>query len=312
MSKWHALWKTVRPMNLLIMALTMWGVYGAIIAQLDGLESHHVLFALLTLSIVLLGAGGNIINDIEDVHVDAINTPGKNQIGQVISKNWAMSWYFILTLSGLLAGLIVATLRSDIFIFCVILFIALSLWFYSRWMQKQVLIGNFVVAVLCALLPIIAYLFLDPYLTDHIKSYPLNGIATYFDSILSLNIMRFYAFIAFSATLAREIAKDIEDVKGDVRGGYSSLAARSGIGMARTAVILLLLLTAVVLFLLHPFDPFPDVWTWALLIIIFIPILISLVLTFQLKSSAAAARLSRWLKITMAIGVASTAFFWFL
>mgnify|MGYP001084833012 CR=1 FL=1 len=117
MTKWQALWKTMRPLNLLIMALTMIGMYGALFNQLDGIEVDHFLFGVLTLSIVLLGAGGNVINDIEDVVVDAINKPGKNQIGVSISRTRAMNWYFILTLTGLLMGLIVSTIQKDLLLY---------------------------------------------------------------------------------------------------------------------------------------------------------------------------------------------------
>ncbi|MBK6641467.1 MAG: hypothetical protein IPG39_09580 [Bacteroidetes bacterium] len=55
---------------------------------LDNTESSisDFQFSLLTLAVVLIAAGGYVINDIFDVQIDAINKPGKNLVGSYYSK----------------------------------------------------------------------------------------------------------------------------------------------------------------------------------------------------------------------------------
>lgn len=318
MSKWHALWKTVRPLNLLIMALTMIGVYGAIVNQLEGLDSNHVLFGILCLSIVLLGAGGNVINDIEDVEVDAINKPGENQVGLTMSKGWAMNWYFILTLSGLLLGLIVSTIQEDLLLFLIILFIAVSLWFYTRWMQKQVLIGNFVVAVLCSILPLISMLYVFLAKANHhqnLESNFMNNLSKGFSELGTELIALPYFFLAFSLTLARELAKDIQDINGDESTGYRTFAVTYGFKKAKTILIFLLSLILILklIFLIFIIFDMKEVGIFlVLLAFVLFPISFTVVSAIRMRTSSDAASTSKWLKISMALGIATTAFFWFL
>ena len=319
MSKWRALWKTIRPLNLLIMALTMLGVYGAIIALLgEGLENNHWLFGLLIISIVLLGAGGNIINDIEDVDVDSVNKPGVNQIGLAITKSWAINWYAILTLGGLLSGLIVAAIQVNLILFLTILFIASSLWFYSRWMQKQVLMGNFVIAVLCALLPVLAWLF----------SYGEIEISTLqkepgFKRGLEQGISQFgadlvavpYVFLAFALTFVRELSKDIQDIVGDKKNDYNTFPVAFGFANSKKLTVFLLVLIIILELMLSYVlisEQESVLISVVILIFILIPIFISTYFGFKMKTSKDAGKLSSWLKITMALGIATTAFFWFL
>ncbi len=319
MTKWQALWKTMRPLNLLIMALTMIGMYGALFNQLDGIEVDHFLFGVLTLSIVLLGAGGNVINDIEDVVVDAINKPGKNQIGVSISRTRAMNWYFILTLTGLLMGLIVSTIQKDLLLFLIILFIAVSLWFYTRWMQKQVLIGNFVVGVLCGLLPVISLLFClgeRTYSLDEI-TFNIGTYSSQHDSFLAaLQITKFYTLFAFLLTLTREIAKDMEDMTGDSQAGYRTLPIVVGFKKTGTIIWAMLILTILILGLsffelgFQTSSQMPMSITGPIILLVCIMIIVRG--EGPITSIKKVNSISKYLKITMALGIATTAFFWFL
>ena len=74
----------VRPINLLIMVLTMYAMRFLVQAPIliDDLELEEWKFGLSVLVVVLLAAAGNIINDYFDVRVDRINKPQRVVIGK--------------------------------------------------------------------------------------------------------------------------------------------------------------------------------------------------------------------------------------
>ena len=71
--------RIIRPVNLVIIAITMYGCRYFILAT-NGYQKVHdqaIIFFLLVLSTLLIAAGGNIINDYFDVKADKVNKPEK-------------------------------------------------------------------------------------------------------------------------------------------------------------------------------------------------------------------------------------------
>ena len=106
--------KLMRPLNLFIIALTMYGLGWCMqsIQENDfqfGIDS--LLFFLLVFSTVLIAAAGNIINDYFDMDIDHINKPKKMVIGKWISRRWAMLWHMLLSLIGLFLTADARTMR---------------------------------------------------------------------------------------------------------------------------------------------------------------------------------------------------------
>ena len=71
------IWLAIRPLNLIIILSTFFLIRALMNAPVftDEIESETSLFqfSLLALSITLLAAAGNLINDVEDVISDAVN-----------------------------------------------------------------------------------------------------------------------------------------------------------------------------------------------------------------------------------------------
>lgn len=319
MTKWQALWLSIRPYNLLIMVATMAGVYGAIVSQLEKIDFSVQLFSLLVLSIVLIGAGGNLYNDIEDIDVDLINRPEKNYVNNGFTKSCGMKWYFILTLSGLLLGLVVSLFLSEVQFIIIAMLIVASLWLYNKWLQKTALAGNFIVAILCALLPFLSLLFAYGEIDAHfaqIQPPPKLNLREGFSRLTADVIAIPYIIMAFSLTLARELIKDIQDIKGDDANDYRTFPVIYGFNKSKILVIFILVLMTVfeVFVALNYFteSDHPEFLLIIFLIFIFIPILISIYSAFKSGMPRTADNVSKWLKITMALGISTTAFFWFL
>ena len=88
MNKLVAFFKLVRWPNLLITALTMCLVHHCVL----GLPST-LAFTLLVISMVLIQAGGYVINDIFDVEIDAINKPKKIIVGKIFTEKQSNLFY---------------------------------------------------------------------------------------------------------------------------------------------------------------------------------------------------------------------------
>ncbi len=163
-------------------------------AQPDGI--WDLKFAGLVISMVLITAAGYIINDYYDIKIDIVNKPKQVIVGRLITRRYALLWYFLF---NFLALLLVFIISKKLFI--LYLFSTFLLWYYSNHLKRKFLIGNISIAILTAL------------------STSIPGI--YYQT--SLDIIFFYALFAFGITLIREIIKDLEDIEGDRKYGCQTL-----------------------------------------------------------------------------------------
>jgi len=87
--------RLTRPINLIIIAATMLGVWSYSISINSTLSLPFFDFNMLILATLLIAASGNIINDYYDIAADAINKPSR----QILSKSVSMKMGFIIYLS---------------------------------------------------------------------------------------------------------------------------------------------------------------------------------------------------------------------
>ncbi len=171
-------------------------------------------FILLVIATVCIAAGGNCINDIQDVQIDKINKPGKVLIGKKITEKTAYNYYLILNIIGVGIGFYLAnSIGKPGFAALFIVFSGL-LYLYATYLKSIVLLGNIVISILVAMSILIVGLFeLLPAITE------TNRVAqsTLFSILLD------YALFAFLMTLIRELIKDVEDIDGDKNGGMQTL-----------------------------------------------------------------------------------------
>lgn len=170
-------------------------------------------FHLMVFTTLLIAAAGYIINDYFDVKIDRINKPGKVYIGKTISRRYALLTHQIFSGFGVTLAVFVSWKAILINIFCVSL-----LWFYASGFKKKPFIGNFVVALLTALV--------------------IAEVAIICDSQNRLIYM--YAVFAFFINLIREIIKDMEDIKGDEMHGAKTLPILYGIHKTKRFLYLLM------------------------------------------------------------------------
>jgi len=181
------------------------------------------------------------------------------------------------------------------------------LWFYSTSYKRQLLIGNIMVALLTAVVPLMPFLFELPLLHDEywqvllLKPSMFNEVTYWIVG---------YTIFAFILTLFREIVKDIEDVEGDNAFGRRSLPVVVGVDNARNIAAVILMLTIVVLaylfgaYLNHLSTGGFDYFSFGYIVVaIGIPIFILIVKLLTARTKADFHWASNFSKVIMLFGI---------
>jgi 4-hydroxybenzoate polyprenyltransferase len=207
--------KLIRPINLAIIALTMYGVrfYIRAVNDFQKIDDNTIDFFLLVFSTVLIAAGGNIINDYFDVKADRINKPEKLIITKHIKRRWAILTHW--TFNGIAFSIaIYLSIKYQSLWFVFIHLISINtLWFYSMYFKRKLLIGNILIAGLTALVPILVVVYFKVGNYTHLQYSEFNPES--WMTIIDFKVIYALAVFAFIQNFAREIVKDVQDVKGD-------------------------------------------------------------------------------------------------
>ncbi len=253
--------RLIRWQNLLIVILTMVLMRYALVETLAGgiyviltegpgepvqmtLRFPWYDFMILVFATVCITAGGYVINDYFDIRTDLINR-GEVIIGTRIPRRKAILWHSILNISGVTAGFYVSARAGYFWFGTIFLLISGLLYFYSASYKRQFLIGNLLVAILTALVPVLAVLFewtgLYRYYSVHASDLP--------DLKFLFCWVGGFALFAFLTTFIREIIKDTEDFEGDAAYGRNTLPVVAGIPVSKFISVSLIIITITLLFL---------------------------------------------------------------
>lgn len=241
--------KLIRFPNLLILAFTQYVIRYCMLSpylaarryELDfsriTFQMTELDFFLLVFATLCIAAAGYIINDYFDIRIDEVNRPATNLVGKTIKRRVAMAAHMAFNIVGVLIGLWISW-KYEMFRAGSFLFLAAPalLWFYSTNLKRQFLIGNIIIALLSALIPLISVIF---ELTAVARSLPPETLST-IDLKFPAYFAMGYSLFAFLVTLIREIVKDIEDYEGDMEYGCKTLPIVMGISRAKSTVIGLL------------------------------------------------------------------------
>jgi 4-hydroxybenzoate polyprenyltransferase len=171
-------------------------------------------FALLVVATIAIAAGGNVVNDIFDIHVDRINKPEKMIVWRVISEKAAYNYYIILNVLGVGIGFYLANSIGHPGLSAVFIVISALLYIYATHVKAMLLVGNVLVSVLVAM-SLLVFLLFDIFPAIDTQQTPLQLVSS--RTILN------YAGFAFFINFMREVVKDLQDIDGDKNGGRVSL-----------------------------------------------------------------------------------------
>jgi 4-hydroxybenzoate polyprenyltransferase len=251
----------IRWQNLLMVVLTMVLMRYAVLAPLIGkigvilikgsgeeipmsLQFPWYDFVLLVTATVFITAGGYVINDYFDIKTDLINK-GKVIVGTKIPRRQAIMWHSVFNIAGVAAGLYISYKAGYIWLGTMFLVVSGLLYFYSASYKRQFLIGNIIVALLTAMVPMLVVFYEWPALY---KYYTLNAIR-----LPQINFIIYwvggFALFAFLTNLIREIIKDIEDFEGDTAYGRNTVPVVIGVLTSKIVSICLITITIIMLYL---------------------------------------------------------------
>jgi 4-hydroxybenzoate polyprenyltransferase len=201
-------------------------------------------FFLLVLSVVLIAAAGNVINDYFDVKADRVNKPEKLIIGKHIKRRWAIMFNWIFNASGLAIAAYISYVNRNWWIVLIAFVIINFLWFYSAFYKRKLIVGNILVALMIGIVPIYVLFYNLP-----LDGYSITENSSYiFGTTYIVEVVLIISILAFSINFMREIIKDIADIRGDLH--LSAKTVPIVLGKKKTKIILIILSLPLLLLML--------------------------------------------------------------
>jgi 4-hydroxybenzoate polyprenyltransferase len=240
--------KMVRPVNLLILAVTQYLVLFFLIRPIMLLNGSDIItsqfdFALFVLSNVLLAAAGYAINDFYDTRIDTINKPDKNVLLHGVPAKNAEILCYVLNAIACLLGFYCGWRVGFFKLGFLPLVVALALYFYALKYKRQFLVGNIVVSLVIAYSILVVWLFQF----FAIKTNPAVFAAMMNNFMVISYFVIGFAVFAFFITLIREIIKDIEDIEGDRADGCNTAPIKLGIPKTKKIILGLIIFNILLL-----------------------------------------------------------------
>lgn len=235
------------------------------------------------------------MNDWHDRKTDAINRPNRF----LVTAKWSALLFW-----GIIASLFILALILSVYLSVVThhihelwilpaVFAALIL--YARWFKQYKPIGNLLVATLIASLVPLIIISEWPAL----KLVMLND-PSLFDSFLNSAVT--YTFLIFFINLAREVTKDLEDMKGDSETGIRALPQLFGVKNSKIIVSVLFVVTVLTDWLFFIYSDYEMIVGIISLIIFSVFVMLSLRLV-KASDSRHYRYISQWLKWIMVLGI---------
>ncbi len=257
-------------------------------------------FLLLSISCILVMAGGYIVNDIIDISTDKINKPEKVIIEKSISISSAKIAYILLSVTGLSIGLYLGSLTGKTvnYLWHPVTFLLLII--YSKYLKNSFLYGNILIGLL---------IFISMILIPFFDLFPGGDPVNPKQDQAIFNVVLIFGIFAFMLTLLREISKDAEDVSGDRITGSNTLPVRYGfkttnkvLGITGIATCILILILSI------KYSSFPPVFFLYLFLAAVLPLLF---FVYQVRNNTMAkdySKSSLFLKVIMLTGMLALLF----
>lgn len=301
--------RLVRWSNLLFLAALVWLMEKWVaVPLLDRLAFGEQLpwyvLLLIGAAIVLIAAGGYVVNDYFDVKIDRINRPDAVVVTHSVSKPAAMRLSVSLSTAGVVCGLASAWLLRSMTLGILFVMVPGLLWFYSSSYKRLLIIGNLTIALLAGLTPLV------------IAFANVAQLKLLYASILPYTPLEhdLYAWLggfglfAFLLTWIREIIKDLQDQMGDRELECHTLPIVWGETWTKVFVTILIAGTlGLIAWLWYSVLPFPHTWnnlsTRYIALGIVIPLLSVVWLLWSAKISSDYKTCQQVVKFTMLLGM---------
>lgn len=206
----------IRPGNVLMATIAI-----ILVAIVGNNYQLPMLLAMITVFFAI--SAGNVINDYFDYNIDLINRPDRPIPSGRISLKNGRNYAYFLFICATIAGILNSYLINNLIPAIIIILADILLYLYGYKFKSTVLIGNLIVGFLTGLCFIFG---------GYCAGIPTNSTEIIVTSY-------FLGFFAFVMTTAREITKDMEDIKGDSEKGIKTFPIVYGNRLSSILVVVL-------------------------------------------------------------------------
>ncbi|UOY10172.1 UbiA family prenyltransferase [Methanonatronarchaeum sp. AMET6-2] len=237
--------------------------------------TYQLNVSLAALAAFMITGAGNTINDVYDIEIDRVNAPNRPLPSGQISLYQAKTLSITLFAAGVLLSITI-----NIICFLIALINSIVLFYYAKDLKRIPFAGNAAVGVLVG------------------STFLFGGAA-----VEGLTIASILFVLAGTATLGREVAKDIEDIEGD-KGVARTIATELGVKKASTAAVI----PTIIAVLMSPFPFTLGIFGVEYLLLVMAANIVFLAGGLELylnQSVEAATRFQRKSKLAMFLALAS-------
>lgn len=297
-------WSNLLFLGVLVWVMEKWVATPILTQAAFGEQMPWYILLLLEIAVILIAAGGYVINDYFDVKIDRINRPDEVIVTRSISKPTAMRLSLSLSGIGIGFGIGLAILLHSMTIGILFVIIPGLLWFYSSSYKRLFMIGNLTIALLAATTPLLVAM-----VNVAVLQLRYETILPYISLPHDLYAwLGGFALFAFLLTWIREIIKDMQDQMGDRELECHSMPVVWGELWTKIFVTGLIVLTlAIIGHLWYHVLPFPIHWTSLstryIVLGIVIPLLSAIWLLWAAKIPSDYKTCQQVIKFTMLIGM---------
>ncbi|HND88818.1 MAG TPA: geranylgeranylglycerol-phosphate geranylgeranyltransferase, partial [Saprospiraceae bacterium] len=298
--------RLLRLPNLVIVFLTQfipyWFALRPAILRAGGIPVlTERLFAYIAAATVLTTLAGYILNDYYDQNIDSINKPDRVVWGRYLPRSMALVLYaVIVTVAHFFAFLADHHLRPanhwPLWVFPGVSFL---LFLYAWQLKCTAVMGNFLVSLLCGVVPIILLL-------PEERPLWLSAFQQPEAMQQAIGLIWLYGLFAFMTNLLREQIKDMEDFSGDAACGCMTLAVLKGPRFAKKPAAFTSLIVTVLIGLLLFFWQQTHAPEWQIVAgaaLLFLPALFTTLAIYFAKAKRDFSRASMLVKIIMFTGL---------
>jgi 4-hydroxybenzoate polyprenyltransferase len=255
-------------------------------------------------STILIAAAGNIINDYFDVKADRINKPEKLIIGKYVKRRSAILAHWSLNFVAFAMAIYLSYIFQTFWYLFIHVLTINILWGYSSYFKRTIVVGNILIASLTGLVPLLVgiYYYLIIGQQQLATSFPIDWETNLSYAFWLIILLAVFAFVL---NLAREIVKDMEDVKGDELIRAKTIPIVMGIKSAKaiSAVLLLTVFIGIGAFVFIP--TFVDSIAITPLVVCLLFVLIAFVLLLKGDKKSDYKRVNNSIKIAIVMGTLS-------
>ena len=297
-------WGNLLFLGALVWVMEKWVAVPILNAAAYGEQMPWYILLLLEIAVILIAAGGYVINDYFDVKIDRINRPDAVIVTRTISKPAAMRLSICLSAAGAACGILEAILLRSMTIGILFVIVPGLLWFYSSSYKRLFMIGNLTIALLAAVTPMLVAM-----TNVAILQLRFETILPYISLPHDLYAwLGGFALFAFLLTWIREIIKDMQDQMGDRELECHSMPVVWGDLWTKVFVTALIILTlAIIGHIWYRLLPFPIGWTSLstryIALGIVVPLLSAIWLLWSAKIPSDYKSCQQVIKFTMLIGM---------